>query len=308
MKTTRNQFIIIRLLLIAVLTSTLSLEAGTPLSAKDKGNCSPAKILKSDWVSEAISPVTNPIFFESPFVFNEIRPFFMQHQIGHDFITKGGDAQLYAMQLRWAINDRLALIAVKDGFISFSPKSVLGHEDGFADLALGLKYILVRNDAEQFILTPGFTLEVPTGSPAVFQGLSTGEWNVFASAVKGFGRFHLVANAGFRIPNDWTEKTAQAHYSLQADYYLCHWFIPFVSLNGFSVLSTANKIGLTNEGYDLINFGSTGAEGRSSLVFGGGARSKLTKNLDLGVAYEISATKPNDLFDKRLTVDASIHF
>jgi hypothetical protein len=281
--------------------------AGTPLDGKALV-ATPEKTLKSDWVSEAISPVTNPIFFESPFVQSEIRPFFMNHKIDKDFVTKGGDVQLYAVQLRWAITDRLALIAVKDGFISFSPKTGLTHEDGFADLAAGLKYEVIHDDAHQFILTPGFTLELPTGSPAVFQGVSTGEWNVFASAIKGFGKLHLTGNAGLRLPNDWTEKTAQAHYSFQADYSVCRWFIPFVSMNGFSILSTANKIALNNEGYDLINFGSSAAEGRTSVALGLGFRSKIFTHVDIGAAYEKSVTSPHDLFNERLTLDTSFHF
>ena len=46
-----------------------------------------------------------------------------------------------------------------------------------------------------------------------------------------------------------------------ADYHVCRWFIPFVSFNAFSIIDAGNNIGLTSEGYDVINFGSTGAQG-----------------------------------------------
>jgi len=264
--------------------------------------------IKESWIDKAISPVTNPLFFESPFVQNEIRPIFMYHNIDDSFVTRGGDVQVYALQFRWAITDRLALIATKDGYIDFNPESGLTDQEGFADIAAGLKYALIQNEENQFILTPGFVLELPTGNQDVFQGDSSGEWNLFCSAAKGWGDFHVVGNVGFRIPNDWGDKTAQAHYSLQLDYYTCQWFIPYVALNGFTVMSRGNKIGLDTEGYDLINFGSSAAEGRTSLVLGWGFRSRVHERVDIGFGYEHALTTPKGLFDDRFTVDTIIRF
>lgn len=264
--------------------------------------------IKSSWLDKTISPVTNPIFFESPFIQTEVRPIFMYHEIDKSFVTRGGDVEVYAAQIRWAITDRLALIATKDGYIDFNPEAGLTHEEGFADVAAGFKYALIKDDENEWMVTPGFVFEIPMGNIDVFQGNGDGEWNLFASAAKGFGNFHVLANAGFRIPNNWCDETAQAHYSLHLDYYTCKWFIPFVTLNGFTVLSEGKGLPLDNEGYDLINFGSSNAEGRSSLVFGLGMRSRVHKNVDLGFAWEKGLTTPKALFDDRFTVDAIIHF
>src|SRR5690606_35137991 len=115
------------------------------------------------WKDKAISPVTNPLFFEDPRITSEIRPIFIWHNIDNSFLTGGGDVQVYAAQLRWAVTDRLSIIATKDGYIDFNPSGTLAHESGFADLAAGVKYALIDDEEAQFILTPGLKLEIPTG-------------------------------------------------------------------------------------------------------------------------------------------------
>src|SRR5690242_2810036 len=93
-----------------------------------------------DWKDETISPVANPLFFEAPQIQSEVRPLFVQHNIDNNFITGGGEVRVYAVQLRYALTERLALIATKDGYIEFKPNTALPHKNGWADLAAGLKY------------------------------------------------------------------------------------------------------------------------------------------------------------------------
>ncbi len=62
-----------------------------------------------------ISPMINFVFFEDPRTLSEIRPIFVHHSLPSTLA--GGSVQLYAMQFRIALTDRLSLIAVKDGFI-----------------------------------------------------------------------------------------------------------------------------------------------------------------------------------------------
>lgn len=285
------------------------LSTGLLLAAVAQAGLS-GSVIAEDWKDKTIAPVSNPVFFEDPHIRNELRPLFAQHYIDEGFITGGGDVKLYAVQLRWAITERLALIATKDGYIQFNPdNSAVGNDqDGWADIAAGFKYALIDNRAAEFILTPGFTIELPTGNERVFQGNGKGEWNLFVSAAKGFDNLHITANVGARIPNNWKQETAQAHYSAQVDYYTCQYFIPFVVANGFTVLSEAEALPLTSEGYDLINFGSSNAKGDTFATFGGGFRSKLTKNVEVGFAYDKAFINPKGLFDDRFTVDLIFHF
>ena len=290
----------------AVKTTISSLTQTTILGALTLGATFVATA--EDWKDKTIAPVANPLFFEAPQITSEVRPIFIYHNIDKSFVTQGGDVEVYAMQLRYAVNDRLSIIATKDGYVDFNPKAVLPHKSGWADLAAGLKYAVIDDAESQFLLTPGLKFEIPTGNERVFQGNGKGEWNVFVSAVKGFGDFHVTGSAGVRLPNDWDAETAQLHYSLQLDYYTCQWFIPFVALNAFTVISEGNAIGLNTEGFDLINFGSSAAEGRTQATLAGGFRSRITNWADLGFAYEGGITTPRGLFDNRVTVDLIFRF
>jgi hypothetical protein len=274
---------------------------------------------ESDWRTNVITPVLNPLFFEDARITSEVRPVFIQHWLPDTYhfsggsVPLGGDVRVYAAQIRVALTERLALIATKDGYIEFKPDHTLSHSYGWADLAAGLKYLAIADDENQFLLTPGFTLTVPTGSERVFQGDGAGEWNVFASAVKGFDDFHLTGNLGFRIPNNFSRQTAQGHYSLQADYKVHDYFIPFVALNGYTMLSNGKDkllgaVPLDTEFSDLANFGSTDVAGHTQLTLGGGFRSRLHEQLDVGVGYELGVTSPKGIFENRLTADVIWRF
>jgi len=278
-----------------------------------------ARAHDTNWEDQAISPVGNPIYFEDPRITTELRPIFMEHWLPSTFdfngghVPLGGEVRVFALQLRLALSDRLAFIATKDGYIEMRPDNTLGHSYGWADIAGGLKYKLIDDVDNQLIVTPGFTITAPIGTRKVYQGYGKGEWNLFVSGEKGFDKFHVTGNLGFRIPNDFSAQTAQTHYSLQMDYYVCQYFIPFFVGNGYTILSKGDRkllgvVDLNTEMYDLINFGSTKAVGTTQLTVGGGARSKITKNIDIGVAYEAGVVNPVGIFASRLTADAIFHF
>jgi hypothetical protein len=267
----------------------------------------PPRMPTGDWLAETISPVTNPVFFEDPAIRSEIRPIFMHHRTDSGFATGKGEVNLYALQIRYAVTDRLAIIATKDGYIDIDLDN--GAElGGWADVALGLKYALIDDRANQFILTPGFTFEIPLGNREVFQGNGDGELNAFVSAAKGFGRFHLTGNTGLRVPFDSAAESLIWHYSAMTDYRICSWFQPFVSVTGITVVDAGDGPGLTTEGYDLINFGSSASNGETQVVAGAGFRSQLTESLSFGIAYEKAVTNPKGLFDDRLTADLIFRF
>lgn len=283
-----------------------------------------------DWTDMTISPVLNPVFFEDPTIRTEVRPIFMHHNISQGFPSAlalgGGDIQLYAAQIRWAVNDRLAIIARKDGYVSAdlgALHTLSGQSDrynGFADLQAGVKYAVIDDKENQLIVTPGLTLELPTGNQEVFQGHGRGEWDLFVSAAKGFGRFHLTGNTGLRLPNDMSKNTAQAHYSLQLDNYLHRYFIPFVAWNAFTTLNSTGAgtavnhqgvpaaLPFNTEGFDLINFGSSQAAGETQMTLGLGFRSRILDNAYVGFGWEKAAGVGESIFDDRFTVDFIFRF
>lgn len=287
----------------AALSFISALQAGTPALS---GKAPTVPVEAVSWKEHTISPVANPFFHEDAVIRSEIRPVFVYHNIDDEFLG-GGNAQLYALQIRYAITDRLAFIATQDGYFDIQ-NDAIANPEGWMDLALGFKYALIDDEASQFILTPGFTFKIPTGDREVFQGRGGGEWDLFIAAQKGFGDFHLSSNIGVRLPNNTDENSTFLHYSMMADYYTCRWFIPFVAFNAYTVLNDGNNIGLDTEGYDVINFGSSAANGVTQGTLGVGFRSRILDNVDLGFAYEKAIIEPHGLTEDRFTVDVSIRF
>ena len=58
------------------------------------------------------------------------------------------------MQARWAVNDRLALIATKGGICDLDMPAAGINETGWADLGFGLKYAAVDDEENQLLITP----------------------------------------------------------------------------------------------------------------------------------------------------------
>ena len=258
------------------------------------------------WKDNTIAPVTNPFYFEAAQVNTELRPVFIHHEIPSSFLG-GGDANVYGVQARWAVNDRLALIATKGGICDLDMPAAGINETGWADLGFGLKYAAVDDEENQLLITPGLKLELPSGSGGIFQNNGDGEWNVFVSAMKGFDDLHFTGSVGARIPNDNDEESSFLHWSAQVDYYTCKWFIPFIAFNSFTVISGGD--GATSvEGYDLINFGSAAAEGDTYSAIGFGFRSRLHDRVDLGLSYENGVGSNEGIMDERYIVDMVIRF
>ena len=274
---------------------SLGLAACTAISQNRAGAAE-----STDWLSKTISPVVNPILFESPFIDSEVRPIFLTQKMPGNFITGGGNVRVYAVQLRYAITDRLALIATKDGFIEFNP-SGMAHQDGWANLAGGLKYAIIDDRENDFILTPGVTFEFPTGNQRVFQGYGDGLLNPFVSAAKGFDDVHLQAYAGPRIAISG-EDSSFFDASLHVDYQLWNLY-PLAEFNWVYVYDAGRRIPLTKEGFDLVDFGSSEAEEESVVTTALGLRYRVTDDIDLGVTGEFPLTSDSGIFGWRVTTD-----
>ncbi|MDA7867198.1 hypothetical protein N9B57_04600, partial [Verrucomicrobia bacterium] len=184
----------------------------------------------------------------------------------------------------------------------------LAKDEGFADIGFGIKYAIINDEENQFILTPGLKFELPSGNTGVLQGNGSGEWNAFLSAAKGFDKFSLAGHAGIRLPNDWDAETAQLHYGFQAACEVHQYFTPFVAANAFTVISEGSGLPLAAEGFDLVNFGSSSADDATQAALGFGFRSRIAENLDLGFAYEFGVTDREDIFDDRYTIDLVFRF
>ena len=98
------------------------------------------------------------------------------------------------------MTERLSIIATKDGFITSQNPLV---QDGFADVAAGLKYNVYRDVETQTIASVGTTFEMPVGSTRSLQGNGDGEFHLFATGGTEFLPYwHWVSGTGFRLPVD----------------------------------------------------------------------------------------------------------
>jgi hypothetical protein len=260
----------------------------------------------TSWKDHTISPVASLICFEDPIIRNELRPAFIYHRMDDGFITGGGDAYLTGVQLRLALTDRLQFIVNKGGYAWINPNpNVKGKSDGWANVVTGLKYVLVDSEQDQLILTPGISYELPFGDEAIYHGTGDGIINIFASAMKGFGDFHLTGYAGYQQAVDTAASSSLLQFNLQADYWVHRYFIPFIAVSSWTVTQAGSAFPLSSEGYDLINFGSSGAKGTTQATVGIGFRSRIQENVDLGIAYQKAVASPEGLFDDRITFDIS---
>lgn len=290
-------------MLLLVLSPALQAGTSSPLAKSTPS----APVEAVSWKGHTISPVANFVNFEDPVIRSEIRPVYAFHNIDSGFITGPGEAYAAGVQVRFAVTDRLAVFLNQGGYIEVKP-DVGNSFGGWADLGFGVKYALIDDEANQFILTPGIGFIVPSGDKEIFHGRGNGEWNFFVSAAKGFGDLHFTGNVGYRQPNETATQSSSFHYSLQADYFFCNWFIPFVFANGWTVVDSGNNLPLSTEGYDFFNFGSAGSSGVTQGTVGAGLRFRVLQNMDLGFAYERAVIEPKGLFDDRFTFDVSIRF
>lgn len=253
-----------------------------------------------DW----ISPMTNPAFFEDPRTLTELRGIFLQHKVPQP--VGGGDIQVYALQIRAALNDRLSIVAAKDGYL-VSSNPVIG--DGWADVEIGLKYNLIRDCYTETLLSTGFAYEMPVGTPRAFQGRGDGEFHLYLTGgTELCCDWHYLSAFGFRLPVNDNESETSLYYSHHVDYYWGSGIYSLVEFNWFHwTKSGANGIPGVSGG-DLFNFGSTGIAGNDIVTGAFGLKYKPNRRTEIGVAWENPLTERRDVLENRLTVDLIMRY
>jgi hypothetical protein len=253
-------------------------------------------------IEEMISPVTAPTINEDPRITTEVRPMYMYTSISNSFVTNGGNYSVVAMQLRAALTDRIGFIATKDGYIFLRPEKTLTAEDGFANLAFGFKGALVKDEANSFILSTGIRWEAPTGAKKVLQGKGDGLLNPFLSVAKGIGPVNAQLYSGPRIAisgNDTTFWDSSFHL----DYSAGGGFYPLMEFNWMRSLDGGRRLPIDQEGFDLVDIGSSKANGKDVATMALGFRYRILDNLDFGAAGEFPITEREDIFGWRVTTD-----
>ncbi|MAT68513.1 MAG: hypothetical protein CMJ58_03220 [Planctomycetaceae bacterium] len=252
-----------------------------------------------------ISPMTNPTLFEDPRTLTELRGIFLQHKVPL-VPAAGGDIQVYALQIRAALTDRLSIIATKDGYAVSSNPLI---RDGWADVAAGLKYNLIRNVRDQRLLSAGLTYEMPVGSRRTLQGNGNGEFHLFLTGGTEFLDYgHWLSASGLRLAADSGDDSSLWYWSNHFDYQIFDGIYALTEFNWYNWIDSGAG-GINGvEGGDLFNLGSTGVTGNDIVTGAFGAKYKPNGNLEFGVAWELPLTERRDVLENRLTVDAILRY
>jgi hypothetical protein len=300
------------------LLSSLTLAGTTAPEMTD-----PAPVASSDGFAQARRPISNPTLFDLALPTSNVHPIFLYHTLPDQIDTTlgsldvGGHVELYALQAEFAVNDRLSIVATKDGYVEMRPDDTLSKQGGWANLGAGLKYAFVLDPISQTALSGSMTFEIPTGNSDVFQGEGDGAVNLMVSGLKLVDDWQFAGALGFQVPFSG-EQSGEGWMSAHISYDLCQWFIPLAEINWFHVLDTGNGTGnypsqvqgkvpavVEFEGGDLFNLGAVNSDSnRDFLSAAFGFRSRITESVDVGAAYEIPLSNDNDsLMESRVTVD-----
>ncbi|GAB5403087.1 MAG: hypothetical protein Aurels2KO_13180 [Aureliella sp.] len=283
-----------------------SCDGGSIFGGQDKGGLLGLGIVKpSDHCfDDFISPMTNPVFFEDPRTLSEVRFIFINHEL--PAALGGNSVQVYAMQVRAALTERLSLIATKDGLI-YTQSPVL--DSGYADVAAGLKYNLYRDACAGRLLSTGFTYEIPMGSNRSLQGNGNGEFHFFVTGGTRIGKkSHWISASGLREPNDTNLENRIWYWSNHLDRQIGDRpLYAFTEVNWYNYLSSGNGPG-SIEGGDLFNLGAAGVTGNDLVTQAIGLKARPRRNIEAGIAYEYPLTARQGLLEDRLTADLIFRF
>lgn len=252
-----------------------------------------------------ISPMTNPVFFEDPRNLTEARLIFINHQLPP--ALGSGDVQVYAMQLRAALTERLSLIATKDGFLVGGNDAPL--QDGWADVAAGLKYNLIADPQLQRLLSTGFTFELPVGSIRALQGNGDGVLNAFLTGGMQIGyNWHWISASGVRMPMNTLEEAPVMYWSNHLDRRVFgNWYV-LAEVNWYNYLKDGRTAFSGINGIDLFNLGGRNIAGNDIVTGAFGGKWKPSPWTELGLAWENPLSSRKDILENRLTADWIIRY
>jgi hypothetical protein len=223
-------------------------------------------------------------------------------EIPSDAATGKGRVSVIAVQARYAVNDDLAIIAVKDGYIDARTQA-FPDDTGYADVAGGFKYKFWQCPNGHGLATGGVIYETDMGNGEVFQGNGDGVIRPFVSLGHEVGDWNLMAEVAYNWVLDDKNESTSWDWHLHGSFDAIGGFVPLVEVHGIEWTDGGEGMAIDDEGGDLINLGSQNVEG--SVITGAvGARIPVSPTLSFGFAYEWPLTTRQDLLDERLTFDA----
>ncbi len=309
-------------------TGLLALLGPFALAGTTVDTVTPAPTASADGFAQARRPISNPTLFDLALPGTNVHPIFAYHSLPDTINTRlgdvdlGGDVQLYALQFEFALNERLSIVATKDGYVDMNPDNTLLDTEGFANLGAGLKYAFILDPVSRTAVSGTATLELPTGNSDVLQGEGDGAINLILNGLKLVDDWQFAGSVGVQLPFS-NEQSTSGFLSAHASYEVSKWFIPLVEVNWFHVIDAGDGTGnypyhlggdlpavIDFEGGDLFNLGAENSKRNRDLVtVAMGFRSRITDAVQVGAAYELPLTNEEDsLMEERVTLDLIWNF
>jgi len=274
-----------------------------------------------------IKPLSNPVYFDDAQNRSYVHVVNVYQEIPKRINTTAGRVpvdgylNLTAIRATYAFNERFSIVAAKDGYIEFKPDKTLDNGYGYGDIAAGFKYACMYDPANEFILSAKALFEFSNGSRDVFQGNGDGHVAPSFTFLKGYDKFQLMGTFGAIFPFNRSKESMEIYQSYHLSYAVTPQFFPLLELNHFRVVSAPDsRRGLVEkivkfEGGDVINLGAENAmKKRDFISLAAGFRYRIIdspcgKHFDLGLAYELPLTNPNNgLMQRRCNFDLVLYF
>lgn len=253
-------------------------------------------------------PFSNAIQSKDPRSLTEARAIFLQNWSSPNTPAIGdASTQVYALQLRLALTDRLQLFADKDGIVRLSPGKGTS-VTGLANLAAGAKYTFWRDVENQTLGAFALQCEVPTGYANIFQNQGSGNlaayfifgkefWENWHALVQ-FGQNSALnnQNAGYFM----TTAHIDRRFGRFTPFYEANWF--YYNQSG-TFLPT-----LGIEGGGLLNLGAGQIMGLNYVTNAVGFKYDLTNWAEMGVGYEFQVSTAQMLFNNMFSLQLILRY
>lgn len=119
---------------------------------------------------------------------------------------------------------------------------------------------------------------------------------------KGFGDFHLQGYTGPNLALA-VDDTTSYDVALHVDYRVFEKLYPLLEFNWRYSIRGGGRLPIDQEGWDLVNLGSTDAGGESVATLAFGARYRVIDTVDVGAVAELPVTSRHDILGWRVTTD-----
>jgi hypothetical protein len=252
-----------------------------------------------------ISPISNPFFFEDPRSLTEVRGLFLDNALPP--LADGGDAQVFAGQIRGRVSDRWSVIAQRLGHLQVN--SAGGDPpNGFLSAPVGVKYNFLRDVDAQLLASAGITYFIP-GSRGALSSFGDGAFHFFATAGKQLGdNAHWLSGMGFRIPLDNNWGTQMWYWSNQWDYELPNHVYPLAGINWFHTMSSAGMAAIPFTSLDFIDLPAGNVAGTNVVTGLAGVKWKPSSHWELGTGFEFPLTDRTDILKNRVYADLILRY